>query len=90
MIVLWLDEAKEDLEEIIQYIAQRNPIAAYELNQTIIKSADMLENNAFIFKRGKVNGTRELIAHPNYILIYHITPERVEILNVLHARQQYP
>lgn len=90
MMVLWLDEAKEDLEKIIQYIAQRNPVAAYDLNQTIIKYADMLETNGLIFKRGRVAGTREVVAHPNYILTYRITQENIEILNVLHARQQYP
>ena len=90
MTVLWLDEAKNDLEQIMIYIAQRCPATAYELNQTIIKYADILENNSSIFKRGRVAGTREVVAHPNYILTYGITTENIVILNVLHARQQYP
>lgn len=31
-----------------------------------------------------------LVSHPNYILVYRHTVLAIEILNVLHARQQYP
>jgi len=34
-------------------------------------------------------GTREAIVHPNYILVYRVG-ETIDILAVLHARQQYP
>jgi toxin ParE1/3/4 len=39
---------------------------------------------------GREDGTRELIAHPNYIVIYRLLAEAVEIVSVLHARQEYP
>ena len=35
-------------------------------------------------------GTRELVAHPNYVIVYRVSETTVEIVNVLHARQQYP
>jgi toxin ParE1/3/4 len=35
-------------------------------------------------------GTRELVVHPNYILIYLVGEDVVEIIRVLHAHQQYP
>jgi len=37
-----------------------------------------------------VAGTREAVVHPNYILIYRVLDDRVEVVNVVHARQQYP
>jgi plasmid stabilization system protein ParE len=37
-----------------------------------------------------VPGTREIIAHPNYIVIYQVMAERIEVVSVLHARQEYP
>ncbi len=43
-----------------------------------------------LFRPGRVSGTRELVAHPNYIIVYRVTANEVEILNVSHARQQYP
>ena len=39
--------------------------------------------------KGRVLNTREIIVHPNYLVIYRLT-DRIEILSVLHARQQYP
>ena len=32
----------------------------------------------------------QFVSHPNYILIYRVTTVAVEILNVVHSRQQYP
>jgi len=28
--------------------------------------------------------------HPNYVVIYRVTISAIEIINVLHSRQQYP
>ena len=39
---------------------------------------------------GRVPGTREAVVHPNYILVYRVTAEAVEILRLMHARQRYP
>jgi len=37
-----------------------------------------------------VPGTREAVVHANYITIYRVTAEAVEIVSVVHARQLYP
>jgi len=37
-----------------------------------------------------VHGTREAVVHPNYILIYRVGTDAVEIVSLVHARQQYP
>ena len=39
---------------------------------------------------GRVPGTREKIAHPNYIVIYRVATNKVEILNIVHSRKNYP
>ena len=39
---------------------------------------------------GKVPGTREIVAHPNYIIIYQVSENTVDVLRVLHSRQQFP
>ena len=44
----------------------------------------------YLFRLGRVSGTRELVAHPNYVVVYRVLADRVEIVNVVHARQQYP
>jgi toxin ParE1/3/4 len=49
-----------------------------------------LAEHPYLFRPGRVPGTRELIAHPNYLVVYRVTAEQVEIVSVLHVRQQYP
>jgi plasmid stabilization system protein ParE len=39
---------------------------------------------------GRVAGTHEFVSHPNYIIVYRRTLIAVEILNIVHSRQQYP
>ena len=43
-----------------------------------------------MYRAGREPGTREAVITPNYILLYCVTAEAVEVLNVLHTRQQYP
>ncbi|MGC8509032.1 MAG: type II toxin-antitoxin system mRNA interferase toxin, RelE/StbE family [Thiomonas sp.] len=45
--------------------------------------------NPYLYRAGRIPGTCELVAHPNDIVVYQVT-ERLEVLNVLHARQNYP
>ena len=44
----------------------------------------------YMYRSGRVPGTREIIAHPNYIVVYQVMAERIEVVSVLHARQEYP
>ncbi|HEX7848146.1 MAG TPA: type II toxin-antitoxin system RelE/ParE family toxin [Sphingomonas sp.] len=90
MQLSWLPEARSDLREIIGYIADRNPIAAERLNERIEHAAEHLTIAPHAHRPGRVDGTREVIVHPNYIVIYRVTEGMVWILSVLHARQQYP
>ncbi|MEG3146996.1 type II toxin-antitoxin system RelE/ParE family toxin [Sphingomonas sp. RT2P30] len=87
--LVWRAEARDDLVTIFTYIADRNPAAAERLRDAIIHTAELLPDHPFIHRPGRVAGTREAVVHPNYILVYRVT-EVVEILSVLHARQQYP
>ena len=88
--VVWLETALIDLTEITTYIADRNPAAAINLNYRLHDDAELLGELPAIFRRGPVPGTRQFVSHPNYILIYRVTTVAVEILNVVHSRQQYP
>jgi plasmid stabilization system protein ParE len=39
---------------------------------------------------GRRAGTREMVVHSNYILVYRVEEKLVRIVNVLHTRRQYP
>ncbi|WP_221180279.1 type II toxin-antitoxin system RelE/ParE family toxin [Salinisphaera japonica] len=43
-----------------------------------------------LYPRGRVVGTRELVAHPNYLIVYKVGAERVDIIAVVHACRKYP
>ena len=43
-----------------------------------------------MFRKGRRPNTREAVAHPNYILVYRVGADAVQILGIVHTRQQYP
>lgn len=86
----WRDSARNDLREIITYIAERDPDAAARLKATIEYATDRLSQFPLLYRPGRVAGTREAVIHPNYILIYRVGAAQVEILSVVHSRRQYP
>lgn len=88
--VIWLPAADEDLIGIAGFIAEHDEQAALGLVQRIELAALRLADQPYMAPAGRVPGTRELVVHPNYILIYQVTTSAVMILAVLHARQQYP
>jgi toxin ParE1/3/4 len=88
--LLWRAAARDDLRSIIAYIAERNPPAARRLRDLIESAVTKLPGHPYLFREGRVAGTREIVVHPNYIVVYRITEDAIEIVRVLHARQQYP
>lgn len=52
--------------------------------------AERLPEHPFLYRPGRTEGMREAVVHPNYILIYQVTAEAVEIVNVIHSRRRYP
>ena len=73
------------------YIADDNPDAAQELKDEIEAKADKLPDHPRLYKPSvRVKGLRELIVRSNYIVLYRESPELVEIVNVVHARRQWP
>ncbi len=76
--------------EIIDYIEQRNATAAKKLLAAIMLSAQSLPLMPCLFRLGRVPGTREHVVHPNYIVVHQVCDAGIDILRVLHLRQQYP
>ena len=90
LTLIWRDTARADASAIFNYIAEHNVAAAERLLAAIEACADALPNHPNLYRPGRVPGTREAVVHPNYIIVYRVTDEAVEIVNVVHARQQYP
>ncbi len=73
MKVFWSNEALQDREDIWDYIAKDNSIAAAEMDELFSKAASLLSDQPFLGKAGKVHGTREFIVsfdHIQRIMLY--------------------
>lgn len=88
--IRWNATALDDLDSIAGYIAQFNPVAAEELIDLIEASVLPLSEHPDLYRAGRVAGTREMVVHPNYIVVYRVLVDQIEILGVLHAAQRWP
>lgn len=79
-----------DLDNIVLHIAQDNLSAAVELEKRIHQQVDSLADPNFPRRRGRVAGTLELVAHPNYVVVLAQTETTVTALAVMHVARQYP
>lgn len=67
----WLTQALNDFEEIVDYIAEDNPVAAIEQGDEIETQVAGLLANHHQGRPGRVKGTRELvIVRTPYIAAY--------------------
>lgn len=90
MRVEWFPEAEQDLAEIVEYIFQHNPSAALQIEDSILSAAQNLSSTPYMGRPGYSFGSRELVVHPNYMLVYRISEPTVLITAVVHTSQLYP
>lgn len=89
--------ALADLDEITSYISSDNPLAAEEVREAILDTADSLGEHPDLgirprFSARRFAGIRFLPAskYPTYLLFDRELPEEVEILRVLHGARNLP
>ncbi|VVT14114.1 type II toxin-antitoxin system RelE/ParE family toxin [Erythrobacter sp. EC-HK427] len=90
MKVIWRPNARDDLRTIIDYISDYDEAAAYRLRDRAFDFAERIAQFPYMFRSGRLPNTREAVLHPNYILIYRVSTDCIEIVGVIHSRQQYP
>ena len=85
--LIWQTSAFLDLYHIARYVAQYNRTASEELQSAIEAKVNLLSQQPRAYRAGRASGTREMVAHPNYVVIYRETKTEITILRVLHAAQ---
>ena len=70
MRVVWIPEAQQDRADIWDYIAASNPRAAIQMDELFSEAAARLTEHPKLGRFGQILGTRELIAHESYRLVY--------------------
>ena len=90
-MVIWSLPAKADLRSIHDYIAKNSPFYAKKVVQDIREKTDVLNTNPKIGKKvAELNDdTNWELAKYSYRILYEISPQQIEILAIVHKRQDF-
>ena len=88
----WKQIAEDELNDIVDFIANESPTSAEHFAADLRTKVSKLVEHPELYRPGRKRGTREMVVHPNYIVIYRIINKRavVEILRVKHAAKKWP
>jgi len=90
MKVRWTTAAEQGRDGIVNHIATNNPRAALKMDRLFRDAAAKLAEFPKMGKSGKIPGTREVIPHENYRIVYEIDEDTVWILTLIHTARQWP
>lgn len=88
--VEWTATALLNLADILDHVREESPQGAATLAAEIAVKTGRIASNPNLYRVGRVRGTREAVVTENYLMVYRVTSDTAEILNVLHTRQQWP
>ncbi|MBS0344360.1 MAG: type II toxin-antitoxin system RelE/ParE family toxin [Proteobacteria bacterium] len=90
MRVLWTLSAEQDRADIVDFIAQDNPLAAIRMDEMFSATVGRLAEHPLLGRAGQIPGTRELIPHESYRLFYEVRADTVWILTLVHTARLWP
>lgn len=90
MRVIWTPEALQDRADVWDYIAADNPRAAVRMDELFSDAAARLTDHPKLGRPGKIQGTRELVPHERFRLVYEVSGESVWMLALVHPARQWP
>lgn len=86
----WTESAKADLSDILGYVKVRNSQAAERIFTDMETSLAFACEHPFLYKRSeRILDAREIVIQHNYIVLYRVR-QILEVVGVVHARQNYP
>jgi toxin ParE1/3/4 len=87
----WTGRSLADVDDIKTYIRSGNPSAAARVFSAIKSTADRLRRFPQSGPPGRQPGTREIVVPGTpYLIVYRLRRNTIEILRVLHGRQDWP
>lgn len=86
----WSPTARSDLRGILDYIASDNEAAAERLRQRIDHVLDIATQLPHAFRKGRVAGTHEVLATPNYLVVYRVLDDEIRVDRIIHTKRLYP
>jgi toxin ParE1/3/4 len=89
--LLWSADAEADLDDIADYIARDDVLAAVQMREEIEHRLEILTSHPEGWRRGRLPGSREMVlAGTPFIGIYRVDDSQVTILRVLHGARRWP
>ncbi|PRC93034.1 type II toxin-antitoxin system RelE/ParE family toxin [Solimicrobium silvestre] len=89
--VVWLSEAIAEKDDILNYIAERNVLAALGIDTHIKQQVSQLIEFTLLGRKGRISGSFELvISSTPYLVAYQVQGDQVQILHVFHERRNCP
>jgi toxin ParE1/3/4 len=89
--VVWTRLALADLDNAYEHIAEERPAAEARALERIKEAVEALRRHNEIGRRGRVEGTRELIITGTpFVAAYRVKAKRVEIVALIHAARRWP
>ena len=82
MALKWTKTALRSVDEIAGFIAKDSPTRASSFVLELRDAVTTLQVHPGMGRAGRVPGTRELVLHKNYIAIYRVRGDDVEILRL--------
>lgn len=90
MLISWSPNSKEDYRNICSYLISHNILAALDIINRIDGSIGLLSENPYIGRKSEFTEARELVVpQTNYIVIYRIKTDVVELMQIYHAKQNW-
>ncbi|CAE6843283.1 hypothetical protein R75461_07125 [Paraburkholderia nemoris] len=90
MRVVWTPEAEQDRDDVWDYIATDNVAAAARMDELFSDVVAQLADFPLMGRAGKIAGTRELVLHESYRLVYEVEGETVWVLALVHTARRWP
>lgn len=90
MKVRWTTQAELDRLAIARFIAADNPFAAIRMDALFARAAKRLGRTPHMGRSAPISGSRQVIPHPHYRLIYEISNGEVWVLAIVHTARQWP
>ncbi len=84
--LIWTNRALKRLDDIADFIARDNPLRAHTFVVELRNKLEVLKTQSS-GRSGRVFGTKELVLHPNYLAVYRIKANQVQVLTILHTAQ---
>jgi plasmid stabilization system protein ParE len=90
MRIQWSSDAERDRQEVWDFIAESDIVAADRMVRRFEEAIDHIASFPLMGRPGALAGSREFIPHPNYRIVYHVGDDAIIIHAILHTARPWP